>query len=142
MVLIEDRIRWPKGWTAQQRLGAATEPRLESRHLALTTMGSGCSRLLYKSLGAHHCVALETGNMQLFDVHRHQVLTFLADQGVDFDIPISPQMISDRLSELRSLIARARAGTLDATGFTRAVLYPYCVRLCDALHVYFGASRR
>ena len=87
-VIMEDRRRWPKNLTMEERL--QVDAPICCHHMPVTTVGWGSGNLVYKSHSSHHQLALVTGSWQKFCTGRSEVRTLTVDGGLEEDLPSTP----------------------------------------------------
>jgi hypothetical protein len=73
-------------------------------------LGAGASGILWKTANTHHGIAVETGSVEKFNVHRHEILAWTADQGDDIEVPTSPLLLRSQLDDIHFALERIWKG--------------------------------
>lgn len=88
MVTMEECCHFSPERPIGDRLQSA--PDFVVRHLPVVTLGWGAPSLTYKTAGAHHALAVETGSWDVFCKARNEIRSFTSVGGLEQDLPDAP----------------------------------------------------
>ena len=136
MVTMEDRCAFKNTTDVATKIN--TKACYTTRHLPVVTLGWGASSLAYKTAGAHHALALESGSWSRFDKARHEVRSFTSDGGTERNIVNAPILYDEGFKSVQTVLESVMAKNLQDVD-QAAFFLPNAILVLDFLHVIYNA---